>query len=149
MFIRTNPSNKVYRDLIELAFEICDEFILVVRSNINISDNLNHVLERLAPSLKQVKEQFEWTGTISYDNKPALIYYYYADSHAKEIIKQVSNSLHDWIQPELPEDLSFFKNCKHWLINTSHEHESYLLTENSEEIYKLWQIDGLDISFDT
>jgi hypothetical protein len=29
MFIETNPKDKTYRDLIDLAFDICDEFILV------------------------------------------------------------------------------------------------------------------------
>ena len=28
MFIESNPKDKVYRDLIDLVFEICDEFVL-------------------------------------------------------------------------------------------------------------------------
>ena len=35
MFIETNPKDKIYRDLIDLAFEICEEFILVVRHDIS------------------------------------------------------------------------------------------------------------------
>ncbi len=99
MFIENNPENKVYRDLIDLAFDICDEFILVVRRDIDISDNMDNVLEKLKPFLKEVKEQFEWPGTITLCEQPALVYYYSTDNNAKEILKQTSNSLHEWLQP--------------------------------------------------
>lgn len=145
MFIKTNPKEKVYRDLIDLAFEVCNEFVLVVRSDMDTNTNINHVLEKLQPSLKQVKEQFEWPGTVYLGEKPALVYYYSTDDHAKETLKQVSNSLHDWVQPNLPEDLSFIKNNKPWLINTSHECESHVLTEDREEIDKITKIEGLKI----
>ena len=140
MFIESNPKGKVYRDLIDLAFEICDEFVLVVRKDISVTANVNHVLEKLKSSLKEVKEQFEWPGTIYFGEEPALVYYYNTDSNAKKILKQESNSLHDWIQPNLPEDLSFIKNHKPWLINVSHESESYIETE--DEIDKIMKIEN-------
>ncbi|MBZ9637768.1 stage III sporulation protein AH [Clostridium sp. FP1] len=145
MFIETNPREKIYRDLIDLAFEVCNEFVLVVRINMDINTNINYVLEKLQPSLKEVKEQFEWPGTIYGGEQPALVYYYNTDNHAKEILKQVSNSLHDWVQPNLPEDLSFIKNHKPWLINTSHEYESYFETKDEEEISKIIKIKGLKV----
>ncbi|MCB2355292.1 hypothetical protein [Clostridium estertheticum] len=87
MFIETNPKEKIYRDLIDLAFEVCNEFVL--RSDMDINTNINHVLEKLQLSLKEVKEQFEWPGTIYHGDKPALVYYYSTDNYAKEILKQV------------------------------------------------------------
>ncbi len=145
MFIDNNPENKVYRDLIDLAFDICDEFILVVRRDMDISDNMDNVLEKLKPFLKEVKEQFEWPGTITLCEQPALVYYYSTDNNAKEILKQASNSLHEWLQPHLPEDLCFIKNSKPWLINTSHERLSYILTEDKEDIDRIIKIKGLKI----
>lgn len=142
MFIESNPKGKVYRDLIDLVFEICDEFVLVVRKDISVTANVNHVLEKLQSSLKEVKEQFEWPGTIYFGEEPALVYYYNTDSNAKKILKQESNSLHDWIQPNLPEDLSFIKNHKPWLINVSHESESYIETEDEYEIDKIMKIEN-------
>ncbi|MBU3144945.1 hypothetical protein [Clostridium sp. CF012] len=62
-----------------------------------------------------------------------------------EIIKKVSNSLHDWVHPDLPEDLSFIKHNKDWLTNTSHEQESYILTDDKEEIDKIIKIEGLKV----
>ncbi|MGH4120391.1 stage III sporulation protein AH [Clostridium sp.] len=145
MFIETNPREKIYRDLIDLAFEVCNEFVLVVRSDMDINTNVNYVLEKLKPSLKEVKEQFEWPGTIYGGEQPVLVYYYNTDNHAKKILKQVSNSLHDWVQPNLPEDLSFIKNHKPWLVNTSHEYESYIETKDEEEINKIIKIKGLKV----
>lgn len=146
MFIETNPKDKVYRELMDLAFEICDEFVLVVRNDMDINANVNHVLEKLEPYLTEIKEQFEWPGTRYYGEKPAQVYYYNTNKYAKEILKQVSNSLHDWVQPSLPEDLSFIKNHQPWLINTSHEYESYIVTEDKKEIDKVAQIKGLNVS---
>ena len=145
MFIETNPKDMTYRDLIELAFDICDEFVLVVRNDISKTDNIYDILWELQYSLKEVKEQFEWTGTLYGGEEPVLVYYYDTDNHAKETLKQASNSLHDWVQPNLPEDLSFIKNHVPWLVNTSHEDESYIKTEDNEEIDKILRIEGLKI----
>ncbi|WP_051542204.1 hypothetical protein [Clostridium lundense] len=111
----------------------------------NPKDNVNNVLETLRPSLKEVKQQSEWPGTIYLGEQPVFVYYYNTDNHAKEVLKQVSNSLHDWLQPNLPEDLSFIKNSKPWLINTSHENGSYILTDDDEEINRIRKINGLII----
>ena len=146
MFIslENDPKDNVYKNLIDLAFEVCDTFILVVRQSIFFNQNADYLLEELEASLKEVKEQYEWPGIISAE-KPAKIYYYNTDINARIIIKAVTNSLHSWVQPDLPEDLSFIKNGTPWLINTSHEFESYIITENKEEIDKIIQIKGLNI----
>ncbi|ADL52271.1 hypothetical protein [Clostridium cellulovorans] len=147
MFIRTNPKGEVYRDLIDLAFEICDTFILVVRNDISTTENVDYVLEKLNPSLKEVKKQFQWASIIVCSDISASVYYYHTDDNAKKILKESANSLHQWVQPNLPEDLSFIKNNELWLSNTAHEYESYILTDDSEEILKIWNIKGLDIQF--
>lgn len=147
MFIRTNPKDQVYRDLIDLAFEVCDTFILVVRNDISINDNVNYILEQLEPYLKEVKKQLQWPGTTILGDMPALVYYFNADNGAKKVLKESTNSLHQWVQPNLPEDLSFMKKHEIWLANTSHEYESYILTDDDNEILRLWEIKGLDIDF--
>ena len=144
MFIQNDPKDNAYRDLIDLAFEVCDTFILVVRKSLFFNQNADYLLEELKSSLKEVKEQYEWPGIIS-AGKPAKVYYYNTDINARTIIKTVTNSLHSWVQPDLPEDLSFIKDGKSWLINTSHEFESYIITENKQDIEKIIQIKGLNI----
>ena len=145
MFLENDPKDNAYRDLIDLAFKVCDTFILVVRKDIFLNQNVDYILEELESSLKEVKEQYEWPGTLLAGEKPAKVYYYNTDINARTIIKTVTNSLHSWVYPDLPEDLCFIKNGKPWLINTSHEFESYIITENKEEIDKITQIEGLNV----
>ena len=70
-FISADPKGKLYHDLIDLAFECCDEFILVLRQDMYVSQNAKNVLERLSPSLIEVKEQYEWPGTLLGGGRPA------------------------------------------------------------------------------
>ena len=119
MFITSDPKDKVYRKLLDVAFGICDEFLLVVRNDIPASTNANLVLESLAAFLSEKREQqFEWPGMqllpvpkcLSHAQKPATVYYFKTHYDAKKILLEASNSLHSWMQPNLPEDLSFIKN---------------------------------------
>ncbi len=84
--IENDPKDNAYRDLIDLAFEVCDTFILVVRQSIFFNQNADYLLEELEASLKEVKEQYEWPG-IFMAEKPAKIYYYNTDINARTIIK--------------------------------------------------------------
>lgn len=147
IFISNDPKGKVYHDLIDLAFKCCDEFVLVLRKDIDISNNARTVIEGLSSSLKEIKEQFEWPGTRCFGKEPALVYYFQTDKFANKVLKEVSNSLQTWIQPDLPEDLSFKKGKGLWLINTSHEKESYLVTEDKEDIDKFLKIEDLQIRY--
>lgn len=145
MIITSDPQNDVYKSLIDLSFDVCDEFILVVRKDagLNFNDNGKLVLQKLNGSLKEMREQSKWAGT-ELRGSTAYVYYYGTDNQAREIIKEVSNSLYSWVQPDLPEDLSFIKNGKSWLINTAHERESCILTEDREEINRILNIKGLE-----
>lgn len=146
MIITSEPKNDVYRRLVDLAFDLCDEFILVVRkgSGLELNDNAKSVLEKLNDSLKEMKEQSEWAGTILYEHT-AYVYHYHTSPKAGEIIKEVSNSLYGWVHPDLPEDLSFYKSGKPWLINTAHEKQSFILSEDKSEIDRIVNIKGLEI----
>lgn len=63
MFLTSDPKHKVYNDLLDFAFSVCDQFILVVRKDIKISKNADAVLESLSTFLIEKREQFEWPGT--------------------------------------------------------------------------------------
>lgn len=40
ILIASNPRDKIYTDLIDLAFQVCDEFILVVRNEMFFNQNV-------------------------------------------------------------------------------------------------------------
>ena len=143
LFITSDPKDDVYQDVIDKAFKYCDVFILVVRKDLILSSEAKFVLSSLSNSLIEIKEQFEWPGTILGGGEPAIVYYFNTDNHAKKILKEVSNSLHSWVQPDLPEDLSFIKGNNLWLVNTSHESESYFVTEEKEDLEEILRIRNL------
>lgn len=137
-------SNDVkYKELIDLAFKYCDEFTLVVRKDIDLNNNAKSVIEKLKSSLKTVKEQSKWPGTSLGMGRTAYVYYYNTDDQVKKIIKEVADSLHSWMQPNLPEDLSFLKNGSEWLINTAHEKDTHIITADKEECEKIKDIEGV------
>jgi len=143
----SEPKNDAYRDLVDLAFDLCDEFILVVCNELRLNDNAKSILDRLKPYLTEIKEQSEWAGTELLDTT-ALVYHYRTDAQAREIIKEVSDSLYCWLPPNLPEDLSFYKNGEPWLVNISHEKTSYIRTNEKSEKDMIMSIKGLEIYAD-
>lgn len=143
IIIKQDPKQDVYKNLIDVAFEICDQFHLVLRKDFGPLTRYEPILKRLENSLIVMKEESEWASTILGDGQTAKIYYYYTDANAKEVLKDVSKSLYEWVQPHLPEDLSFFKQGKEWLVTISHENESYIFTEEKSEIEKVLSIKGL------
>ncbi len=144
--IISEPKNDVYRRLVDLAFDLCDEFILVVHKKYysDLNDNAKFLLEKLNDYLIKMKEQSEWAGTKLLGHT-AYIYHYHTSPEAREIVKKVSKSLYSWMYPDLPEDLSFYKNGKPWLVNTAHEEQSFILSEDKSEIDKIMNIKGLKI----
>ncbi|MCY6959518.1 stage III sporulation protein AH [Clostridium brassicae] len=144
MFIQTNPKNKAYYNLLDIAFDVCDTFILVIRKDMDCNQSVFNIINMLQDSLIEMKEESEWVGT-ELLGQTAYVYYYKTNDNAKKIIKSISNSLYEWTQPNFPEDLSFIKNGEAWLINTAHEYEGYLLTEDPILINRLKSIDGLNL----
>lgn len=152
MLITSEPKNNIYRSLIDLAFDLCDEFILVLHKEYRIFDSAKSIIEKLKPYLIEMKEQSTWAGTQLYEDT-ACVYHYRTSTRAREIIKEVSSALFQWIQPNFPEDLSFYKNGKPWLINIAHERLCYIINTNEKEIDIISSIKGLetmdsDYSFD-
>mgnify|MGYP001267564752 CR=1 FL=1 len=87
MFFTADPKGEIYKQLIDLAFNICDEFVLVtyiLPEYGELNQNGKSILENLKPSLKEIKEQFYWPGT--YCSNLAYVHYYNTDNNAREII---------------------------------------------------------------
>jgi hypothetical protein len=140
VIITKNPRDEVYKKLIDLAFDICDEFILVIQtSGLRFSQNAQTILDKLKGSLIEVKER---------PREPHVFEYHYRTSiEARNLVKKVSVTLYSWLQPGLPEDLGFLKNGKPWLINIAHERYSAILTDDPSEISRIKSLPGLEINY--
>ncbi|KYH32051.1 hypothetical protein CLTEP_22960 [Clostridium tepidiprofundi DSM 19306] len=144
MFIQTNPEGNTYYNLLDIAFDTCDTFIFVIRKDMDSNDSIFNIIDMLKESLIEMKEESKWPGTKLLEDT-AYVYYYKADDNAKKIIKDISNSLYEWVQPNFPEDLSFIKDEKNWLINMAHEKQAYIITEDLDLVTKIKSIKDLDV----
>jgi hypothetical protein len=144
MIIIGELKNTAYQKLIDIAFEICDEFILVVRPHAIINENAKLLLRKLEPNLIKINKQSEWPFT-STRGEPSQVYYFKTNDETNKIIKEAANSLYAWQPPCLPDDLTFFKKGKPWLTNTAHEEQSSIETQDEDEIKRILSIEGLKI----
>lgn len=120
------PGDSLYRALVDLAFERCASFILVVRQPDPLNPGGQAALASLAPSLIDVREATRWPGTELHCGA-ALLYEFELNSVTKDLLKDVARSLYMWQQPDLPEDLCFLRSDRTpWLVTIAHERDAYL-----------------------
>jgi hypothetical protein len=108
------PKNRVYLELLDLCFDVCDEFHLVVRNDMGSIRGLEEIINKLKASLIELRCESTWASTTLGDDQTANVYYFQADENAKKIIRLITKSLYEWEMPNLPEDLPFFKQGKFW-----------------------------------
>lgn len=145
IIIVEEPKEEVYSNLLDLAFEVCDEFQLILRRDMGNIRIFDPILAKLNESFKEMKLDSQWASNILEDDNYAEVYWYEANEQSKKVIKELADSLYAWKIPNLPEDLSFFKNNSAWLVNNAHEEEAYIFTENKEEIKKILNISYLKV----
>lgn len=130
--LHKDVTGEAYRSLIEAACNKSAKFHLVIRKELAVAPSAKAVLKQLAPSLIRKVEKSEWASTML-DGSTAYVYYYRADDHAKNVLKEAVQSLYSWEQPYFPEDLSFFRaNGIDWLATSSHERHCHLTLEPHE-----------------
>ncbi|MEH7805442.1 stage III sporulation protein AH, partial [Bacillus pumilus] len=74
IFLNRQPKKKEYNELIDLCCKVCDEFQLVFRKDFADFDDYREILDKLSPSLKEMKEESEWATTILGDGQTAYVY---------------------------------------------------------------------------
>lgn len=148
ILLQKNPSGKTYNDLIDLCFDICDQFHLVLRKDMGSLKSFDKFLNKIDSALVTMKEESEWASTILDEGQTAKVYYYHTkDENVKRIIKETVNSLYEWEMPNHPEDLSFFKDGEVWLATSSHERECYIFPKG-EEVGRIMNINGIDATIE-
>lgn len=136
------PVGDTYRQLLSLAFNVCDQCILVQRDQIPISLNDGKLMEELKPYIQEVRKQEEWPGTQLMGHY-ADVYYMACTKELEQLLLTKADRLYAWTQPYLLDDLCFFRNGQVWLINVAHEQLGYIYTEDWQDVLKLREIDGL------
>ncbi|MTK11301.1 MAG: leucine-rich repeat domain-containing protein, partial [Clostridiaceae bacterium] len=146
--IYDDPRDQAYRSLIDYAVKKCTKFVLVEVKSISYSNNAKKVLSELEPYLISRIKLDRWPGTIS-GSDDNLVYTYDLNEKSARILKEAANSLFSWMQPNLPEDLSFItKDGKEWLVNTAHEKMAGLQIDEEEAELLSNSINGLFLKGD-
>lgn len=144
IILQENPTGTTYQGLIDICFENCDQFHLVLRKDMGSLKSFDEFLKEINSALVTVKDESEWASTILGDGQTARVYYYHTkDENVKKAIKETVKSLYEWEMPEYPEDLSFFKEGEIWLSTSSHEEECYIFPNQDDEIEMIMNINGI------
>ncbi|WP_230200114.1 stage III sporulation protein AH [Bacillus niameyensis] len=81
---------------------------------------IDHLIADIKEQLIERTIQREWETT-KLTKDTAYIFYFRLNNATRQFLNEYSNSLFNWISPELPEDLMFYKNDKCMLALCSHE----------------------------
>lgn len=136
-------NEQAYKDLIDLAFEICSSFILVERDQLQFSENAKNIRALLEPYLLEVKTQDEWPGTRLIGHY-AKVYYYKTTDEAKHILMTHSKDFNSWLAPILPEDLCCIKeDGTEWLVSVAHEDDCWISNVSLGELEIIKKIEGM------
>lgn len=58
--VERDPKNRVYQELIDLCFEVCDEFHLVIRTDMGAIKDLEEIINMFKASLKEMRSESTW-----------------------------------------------------------------------------------------
>ena len=100
-----------------------DSFSLVVKDTLELKDTGKNILDKLNPFLLKEDYVSKWPGTELLTEK-AKLYKYSLNNRSIEILSDI-NRLFDWLQPEFPEDLTFYRKDKIIFVSISHEKDSW------------------------
>ncbi len=65
----------------------------------------------------------------------AELFLFHYNSETALILSEFCDNLLGWMQPDLPEDLVFYKGGRPILISISHERSAYFSVDTEEEEY--------------
>ncbi len=149
MMIINEIKNEVYKKLIDYAFEKCDA-IMLVSHPLGLTDeevkllnkNIKELQEKFKLSIYKIRHDNHWVYSAAYKGPGKYlpsemknqfnIMFYKLDNSIKEYLL-TNKDLYNWINPDYPEDISFFKNGYCWLYSVAHEEMCDIYCESNEE----------------
>jgi hypothetical protein len=142
------PSGDVYRALVRHAASVCPYAHLVVTESLGITSELEYALRELAPHLIEERKTDHWPGTQLGEASADFYLFATSDLFAATLLR-LSHSLYDWQQPQLPEDLGFWRDRDTpWLGSIAHEEDAFLNLTPDEALALSTKIIGLELSED-
>jgi hypothetical protein len=132
-FVR-EPKNEIYRDLLKFALQSCREGSLVVHPLRKLDESGQDFLREMKDNLIQVSNAKSWPGTVLHGSGPGVkLYRFKYNSSSAKILATTANTLFEWVQPHLPEDLCLIRiDGSPFLTTIAHERDAYLKLKEEE-----------------
>ncbi len=147
--LKAEPSDEVYRGLLDYSLTKCIFALLVVRRNLGLTDPGKRLLNDLEPFLDAREETSTWPGT-QLIGQTAIVCRFKLVRASVSILQNAANRLFEWRQPALPEDLCLMRQADDpWLVSISHENDAYLRASESEWKELCEVLPGIDVSVDS
>ena len=128
----SEPKGATYTRLVEHCSSYSSSASLIVRNGLGISDRGQRLLDSLGPSVISSERRSEWPGTVLLSGD-ALVVTIQLDGSAVDALRLGADRLFGWIQPDLPEDLSFIRtDGSPFLVTICHESDAYLEADEFE-----------------
>lgn len=125
LMISENVIGVSYKKLIDILAKHCNRFAFVENRQMMVNEEerlayIDNLITDIEGYLIKRKIQRKWETT-ALGEGTAYVFYFELNNATSEFLKEHSNSLFEWISPELPEDLMFYQNDKCLLAGCSHE----------------------------
>ena len=133
MLVMNVITDEMYEKLIEYASKRCDAVMFVFckvpfrgEKLMELEETKSKVKKKLEKSFLKDREGNEWVYTGTYypwvGNKKmgSNILFYKFDENLVEFLLKNDN-LYNWLNPNYPEDVAFFKDGYCWLYSVAHE----------------------------
>lgn len=131
-FIDEEKANARYADVLVWFCSRAPRFSLSCRDGVDWSLRTLQVIEELEPFLVAEVRRNWWPGCWLKDSS-ATIYIYRCAPEAAWILSKSANRFDDWLPPDLPEDLVFYRANDYWMFRFRTIHSALLSIPEYEE----------------
>lgn len=136
------PRGRLYADLLDFLGRISISCSLVIREPQRLSPKARWILSDLDTVLIKEIEVSSWPGTRLIDNVANLQFYRLPDAIA--FLKANSEGLYDWLAPDAPEDLAFWRTESTEILSScAHEQFADLRLTPAEASALRTQVPGI------
>jgi hypothetical protein len=130
--LEAEPSLALYHGLIDFALECCPLALLVLRPELELAEAGQEVLGSLDPYVEERVKSTRWPGTEIFGAQ-ADVFYFRLEAGSAKVLREATDHLFGWRQPDLPEDLCFLREGRTpWLVTISHERDGYFVFNEVE-----------------
>ena len=149
MEVISDIKGKVYEDLVRYASKRCDAVMFVFckvpfrgEKLMELEETKSKVKKKLEKSFLKDREGNEWVYTGRYypwvGNKKMgsnILFYKFDEDLVDFLLK--NDNLYNWLNPDFPEDIAFFKDGYCWLYSVAHEEMCVIYCSDKKEYVEM------------